>query len=183
MALLHCAPVHPRIRGERCGSPCRRSSGHGSSPHTRGTLGEVAAQLAHGRFIPAYAGNAKARLKSRKPCSVHPRIRGERIPRVSLIHKTIGSSPHTRGTLSLAIDEEVKVRFIPAYAGNAPVSAAARLPATVHPRIRGERVNAGNGKNADTGSSPHTRGTPIIRKAAYLKCRFIPAYAGNAHQR
>ena len=112
--------------------------------------------------------------------TVHPRIRGERLAKSPRNSHTAGSSPHTRGTHSARLADPQDDRFIPAYAGNAPVSAAARLPATVHPRIRGERVNAGNGKNADTGSSPHTRGTPIIRKAAYLKCRFIPAYAGNA---
>ena len=51
---------------------------------------------------------------------------------------------------------------------------------TVHPRIRGERQPLSRQYSSAAGSSPHTRGTHDPRRAAWRRCRFIPAYAGNA---
>ena len=92
-----------------------------------------------------------------------------------------GSSPHTRGTLSVFRRTVWAVRFIPAYAGNARPGrqAGSRLP--VHPRIRGERWRPGGRDRRHHGSSPHTRGTRGWRRPADSDGRFIPAYAGNAH--
>ena len=131
--------VHPRIRGER--SPPRTASmpHFGSSPHTRGTP-----RLAHDagrieRFIPAYAGNAT-------------------ISSLSFLH-LLGSSPHTRGTLALANAIRKGDRFIPAYAGNASLFQMTSRRSSVHPRIRGERIQKVDLEALGTGSSPHTRGT------------------------
>ena len=51
---------------------------------------------------------------------------------------------------------------------------------SVHPRIRGERRTSRPSRSGVTGSSPHTRGTPITRVPIAIYVRFIPAYAGNA---
>ena len=50
----------------------------------------------------------------------------------------------------------------------------------VHPRIRGERIEAGDAVGGVTGSSPHTRGTQPFDPELEPGERFIPAYAGNA---
>ena len=52
--------------------------------------------------------------------------------------------------------------------------------ATVHPRIRGERGFLLFRFDEWSGSSPHTRGTHQFSIARQVRCRFIPAYAGNA---
>ena len=131
--------VHPRIRGERNNEIARVAPSIGSSPHTRGTPVRDDARVHIDRFIPAYAGNADQGRQSRSPSSVHPRMRGERRCSRSTRSASSGSSPHARGTqVGICFDIGYH-RFIPACAGNAPVSAAARLPATVHPRMRGER--------------------------------------------
>ena len=70
--------VHPRIRGERPTRPPLGAYSAGSSPHTRGTPGPSFPPGADGRFIPAYAGNAKGGSDGGSPGAVHPRIRGER---------------------------------------------------------------------------------------------------------
>ena len=57
--VLDGEPVHPRIRGERHKFLGIVLPVIGSSPHTRGTLGEGTGKLRVGRFIPAYAGNAQ----------------------------------------------------------------------------------------------------------------------------
>ena len=152
----------------------------GSSPHTRGTLRFPRAIGAMRRFIPAYAGNATYRVSTAWHCAVHPRIRGEREQREGLGIKTIGSSPHTRGTRYLSIGGWYGLRFIPAYAGNATIVGLNRREIPVHPRIRGERLFVERLELFRNGSSPHTRGTPVHLIVGFAVPRFIPAYAGNA---
>ena len=152
----------------------------GSSPHTRGTLRFPRAIGAMRRFIPAYAGNATYRVSTAWHCAVHPRIRGEREQREGLGIKTIGSSPHTRGTPSSRLVAKLHHRFIPAYAGNANLTEPCWWTYTVHPRIRGERGSRFRANRQTLGSSPHTRGTPGQPVQSDRARRFIPAYAGNA---
>ena len=135
----------------------------GSSPHTRGTLRYRSCCSTTGRFIPAYAGNARNPQFAPVQRPVHPRIRGERA--------VVG---RLGGGLS---------RLIPAYAGNAAPTALRVSGASVHPRIRGERVVYQNKLWDINGSSPHTRGTLYHTVLRYAGTRFIPAYAGNARAR
>ena len=133
------ASVHPRIRGER---PRLQSTGplvSGSSPHTRGTLRYRSCCSTTGRFIPAYAGNARNPQFAPVQRPVHPRIRGERERYNDSDVLNVGSSPHTRGTPAPTPAHRLPGRFIPAYAGNAGPSNPARRNNPVHPRIRGER--------------------------------------------
>ena len=131
--------VHPRIRGERTRARVSRSSYSGSSPHTRGTLQDGFKGTELKRFIPAYAGNAWGSGWMLAETSVHPRIRGERRFPKSRPSPADGSSPHTRGTLDKDDIWRELLRFIPAYAGNAPWCCNYSACNTVHPRIRGER--------------------------------------------
>ena len=153
------ASVHPRIRGERVVYQNKLWDINGSSPHTRGTHTRVPVLIEYSRFIPAYAGNAVLHVP-RHPCTaVHPRIRGERTMGNPAPALSIGSSPHTRGTLDRATVPRAAGRFIPAYAGNALITAAYPRETSVHPRIRGERSSFLHARMSGFGSSPHTRGT------------------------
>ena len=154
--------VHPRIRGERANAWSHFASSRGSSPHTRGTLPAENRVNAPLRFIPAYAGNAT-------------------ISSLSFLH-LLGSSPHTRGTLALANAIRKGDRFIPAYAGNASLFQMTSRRSSVHPRIRGERIQKVDLEALGTGSSPHTRGTRTRPDQRRARGRFIPAYAGNAEK-
>ena len=173
-------PVHPRMRGERTPStePCR--SPVGSSPHARGTrcLGPVA--RGSRRFIPACAGNASGSGPATAVRSVHPRMRGERSIHSMAHARSDGSSPHARGTPQQPAEYLRPRRFIPACAGNAIYCLKARPLPTVHPRMRGERVDVRGAAAAARGSSPHARGTLIPRSPKEARTRFIPACAGNA---
>jgi len=74
----------------------------------------------------------------------------------------------------------LRLRFIPACAGNAIPSARRRNPSPVHPRVCGERDFALLGRRNLNGSSPRVRGTPVCAQY-WSDCeRFIPACAGNA---
>ena len=90
--------VHPRLRGELVQRTTTKCVRFGSSPLTRGTLIKEHAVLAHGRFIPAYAGNSLMLLIMVMVLLVHPRLRGELYPSNQPMPFKYGSSPLTRGT-------------------------------------------------------------------------------------
>ena len=147
------------MRGERRKKFGIMRSTNGSSPHARGTRPCPGGAGASGRFIPACAGNAGAGAAGAASDSVHPRMRGERCVAYFTASRAVGSSPHARGTRKGPLSWSCKNRFIPACAGNAPVWAAARLRAAVHPRMRGERSFLHARMSGCCGSSPHARGT------------------------
>ena len=111
----------PAYAGNARWLACSKVDRYGSSPHTRGTRSGFPGPRRPARFIPAYAGNAGDLQALAKILAVHPRIRGERTRLVPPIGETLGSSPHTRGTLLNAGNPHGYWRFIPAYAGNACV--------------------------------------------------------------
>ena len=115
--------------------------------------------------------------------TVHPRIRGERQTSMKMKSFNRGSSPHTRGTPHPGDIHQQRIRFIPAYAGNAMTRMFLWDTTAVHPRIRGERPYTAHASERSAGSSPHTRGTPGPLEFTRPAARFIPAYAGNAYQR
>ena len=92
----------------------------------------------------------------------------------------VGSSPHARGTRCGGQLEHEHARFIPACAGNAARQPTEVSLQTVHPRMRGERMDMCNPQSRSSGSSPHARGTPTREAGNRLCIRFIPACAGNA---
>ena len=110
-------------------------------------------------------------------------MRGERVVIVVPASVLPGSSPHARGTLRILIRRKPEKRFIPACAGNACPLFSIGHENPVHPRMRGERVISLRYDGFKGGSSPHARGTPFCTDIQVSPRRFIPACAGNAHQR
>ena len=152
----------------------------GSPPHTRGAQNKSMGRGGTSRFIPAYAGNAAAVQRRADAESVHPRIRGERPADIEIGRMSVGSSPHTRGTLIRIHPDTDRRRFIPAYAGNASATQPTAGETPVHPRMRGEREGCCASAQLSSGSSPHARGTLVGRDHDIARNRFIPACAGNA---
>ena len=72
---------------------------------------------------------------------------------------TPGSSPHARGTQCSIVRTRQNPRFIPACAGNATFQDLADVYMSVHPRMRGERIENAHLSQLIGGSSPHARGT------------------------
>ncbi len=72
--------VHPRVRGDRRrrGRPLRSRSG--SPPRARGQDQGAATRAWDPRFTPACAGTGAGSACRRPPSSVHPRVRGDRMP-------------------------------------------------------------------------------------------------------
>ena len=172
--------VHPRARGEQstaytCGGLYR-----GSSPRTRGTVDGGHVGDGHSRFIPAHAGNSAAPAVLAGPRSVHPRARGEQRVLTSSSTQITGSSPRTRGTVSMNRVPGGTSRFIPAHAGNRRQQRTLPAKAPVHPRARGEQCGHLHELVQEHGSSPRTRGTAAGEFNLHDSVRFIPAHAGNS---
>ena len=180
LSLQPWIPVHPRMRGERPYIWDETMASFGSSPHARGTQIDSRRCASASRFIPACAGNARSGHPKDHHLPVHPRMRGERMRRAVVSTFRFGSSPHARGTLHRRIGRFLPRRFIPACAGNARTFGMRRWLHSVHPRMRGERMQDGSCRNVVHGSSPHARGTLAHGGDALIKRRFIPACAGNA---
>ena len=130
-------------------------------------------------IIPAYAGNTRISKDEACRSGDHPRLRGEHgSPRLTT-HLQLGSSPPTRGTLTVADDEADDEGIIPAYAGNTTVRVRAEPVKEDHPRLRGEHNGVYSSNTPPAGSSPPTRGTQLRKVKVYEASGIIPAYAGN----
>ena len=151
--------VHPRERGEH---------------RPQAPLGRL-----HDRFIPASAGNTISPSISMRPALVHPRERGEHVAGSHCSGCSAGSSPRARGTRRPLHGDRRARRFIPASAGNTRRACRRRRPQAVHPRERGEHIDAIETGRNQIGSSPRARGTPAVEAAGGVPHRFIPASAGN----
>ena len=164
-----------RCSRSACGNPCWMKCGKKRDcPH-------IFPGLALGdRFIPAFAGNACRPSAGRCWRTVHPRVCGERAGDVAATLQRLGSSPRLRGTPLRQWTDRWRLRFIPAFAGNASLAQARCREKTVHPRVCGERACVPSSIITLSGSSPRLRGTPVGQGAERLGKRFIPAFAGNA---
>ena len=131
----------------------------GSSPRVRGT----------GRQYPYWPSSL----------AVHPRACGERSSLSRAMPLGIGSSPRVRGTVGRRPSSLVRIRFIPARAGNGAVSHCGEARSPVHPRACGERSPTSTSTRPANGSSPRVRGTARGRPSLRPEERFIPARAGN----
>ena len=67
-----------------------------------------------------------------------------------------------------------------ACAGNSHSCWIFNINQSVHPRLRGELISLFDADLDFVGSSPLTRGTPVVFSFSHPPARFIPAYAGNS---
>ena len=170
---------HPRIRGEHSAASPSTSSAAGSSPHTRGARHTGRVFSCASRIIPAYAGSTSG--MSSFSCRVwdHPRIRGEHGTPRNPSARSNGSSPHTRGARAFPRPTLVWGGIIPAYAGSTRWRPRYCHGGGDHPRIRGEHFTIEWEVKPGRGSSPHTRGARLPRRAGRRRQWIIPAYAGS----
>ena len=155
----------------------------GSSPRARGTRRATKTRNGVSRFIPACAGNTTTDKPTKRNGAVHPRVRGEHVFKHSASSNVVGSSPRARGTLLPGFSTGFKSRFIPACAGNTPLSLLIFEHLPVHPRVRGEHASEAMAARIRVGSSPRARGTRLCLPVRGRLQRFIPACAGNTRLR
>ena len=90
-----------------------------------------------------------------------------------------GSSPLTRGKPENGFSLGTAWRLIPAHAGKTRVSERRVERQGAHPRSRGENIQTCVQVAADLGSSPLTRGKPLIGAKGTPSVGLIPAHAGK----
>ena len=151
----------------------------GSSPLTRGALPTSTDHRPSNRLIPAHAGSTLSKVCQRAPTWAHPRSRGEHLTTASLLVRTSGSSPLTRGALPHLPVVETRCGLIPAHAGSTFLHRGFASPARAHPRSRGEHWAAAYTVFWFLGSSPLTRGAPGDSQPGDPPVRLIPAHAGS----
>ena len=174
---------HPRVRGEHTLRELHRKRQDGSSPRARGTPVAADPQLFCMRIIPACAGNTRLPARKSRVRADHPRVRGEHEEIYGVGQAPYGSSPRARGTRLTMDIAGLRVRIIPACAGN---TSAARWNITAesdHPRVRGEHLLGSGCLTHTDGSSPRARGTPVFEQRLDSLDRIIPACAGNTRRR
>ena len=170
---------HPRIRGEHFRHPPSSGRRLGSSPHTRGALILSGVSGRWTGIIPAYAGSTHGSSTIGDGSRDHPRIRGEHYDFDVWCWNSCGSSPHTRGALRSVSARSCATGIIPAYAGSTGRRQGAPPRRGDHPRIRGEHRRQTIREAVLRGSSPHTRGAPLLACAHDRDIGIIPAYAGS----
>ncbi len=150
--------VNPRMRGG-----ARYPTGHsrpcsGQSPHARGSLKNLIRRYGLPGSIPAYAGEPGLRPATKRPDGVNPRIRGGAAHFGADGVAEVGQSPHTRGSHFSAQNNAMRIRSIPAYAGEPLAHGPRAVYTAVNPRIRGGTTRGTRRPSPDRGQSPHTRG-------------------------
>ena len=154
--------AHPRSRGEHSlHRPVHLQSG-GSSPLTRGARTMLPPFGGVSGLIPAHAGSTNGRTVTKSFDTAHPRSRGEHSYLGHASRHTTGSSPLTRGARTPPPHRPHARRLIPAHAGSTFVFAHGFADPRAHPRSRGEHSGTIASGSIHGGSSPLTRGAPII---------------------
>ena len=151
----------------------------GSSPHARGTRRVRPPPERRTGIIPACAGNTICKNGLPRRRGDHPRMRGEHASTAFASPLMAGSSPHARGTHYLQEQIAQAVGIIPACAGNTEVVQVIDARRRDHPRMRGEHGTIQTAGDVDKGSSPHARGTLVVRPVERVEAGIIPACAGN----
>ena len=173
---------HPRSRGEYLHAAKKFLDICGSSPLSRGILGGVELSELVAGIIPALAGNTNRNLTKSSNKGDHPRSRGEYLSLMTNFTYWKGSSPLSRGILQTVLWRTACGWIIPALAGNTRPRRFCRRPVTDHPRSRGEYTACLRRSPRGYGSSPLSRGIPLVRVQSKMRDRIIPALAGNTTQ-
>ena len=170
---------HPRSRGEYHIHMIRMPASTGSSPLSRGIPMQLRRNIISGGIIPALAGNTRRQAETLLLFQDHPRSRGEyRLPLCTMVFCG-GSSPLSRGILTVWRDPDKIGGIIPALAGNTSWHWPRMGLRKDHPRSRGEYLLWKFQNLEPLGSSPLSRGIPAAPLRAGTRGRIIPALAGN----
>ena len=132
--------------------------------------------------ISAHAGKTDRTRRRTSPPTAHPRSRGENEASLQALLMGRGSSPLTRGKLTVSGNSGSNTRLIPAHAGKTTGNETSASPPRGHPRSRGENMAKPGEDMQATGSSPLTRGKPLGTIRRHNRHRLIPAHAGKTSQ-
>ena len=151
----------------------------GSPPLTRERHGKQCRQCIAYGITPAYAGKTERLAKYTVIVRDHPRLRGKDLEDEIATIKAIGSPPLTRERPITTVENYLKTRITPAYAGKTVCSFACVCAAWDHPRLRGKDRHTDRKAGYRLGSPPLTRERLLMEKGHRPEWRITPACAGK----
>ena len=130
-AVRHAIKDHPRLCGEKLQDTADFTHVAGSPPPMRGKGHSLTGLHLHRGITPAYAG--KRNFLSQHQCfkQDHPRLCGEKCPKLTKTKEVTGSPPPMRGKVAMLAKLIGKKGITPAYAGKSRFA---------HYGERGERI-------------------------------------------
>ncbi len=131
------------------------------------------------RSIPACAGEPCSRPASNPWLKVYPRVCGGTAFSGGRSSAYLGLSPRVRGNRLTASPKTWETRSIPACAGEPSSAGRHRRAARVYPRVCGGTVAKAGGSIPARGLSPRVRGNRRNLLPDVMRCRSIPACAGE----
>ena len=129
--------VYPRVCGGTRRRRTRTGQQRGLSPRVRGNQAVAALRYAHQGSIPACAGEPSRSSRSAVRMAVYPRVCGGTKVYPRVCGGTSGLSPRVRGNPVGKSNTAIRVRSIPACAGEPPPVQAQNRYSEVYPRVCG----------------------------------------------
>ena len=152
---------HPRVGGEKPGTPWRWLMVTGSPPRGRGKAAERPGRFFRQGITPAWAGKRYSSRCGEFCTGDHPRVGGEKFSTVVVGFLLPGSPPRGRGKVGAALLHPLAVGITPAWSGKRAQHAARDLPFQDHPRVGGEKGFALLNDPRSIGSPPRRRGKEV----------------------
>ena len=178
----YCLPnarVYPRVGGGNAADTTNPSASRGLSPRGRGKRLRAGQRRADERSIPAWAGETEQAEISDSNHQVYPRVGGGNGICAKGALRMPGLSPRGRGKPRGLGQHHRTRRSIPAWAGETSTLYLLYILMAVYPRVGGGNYPAKSSIAIHTGLSPRGRGKPWGLTAGPMRCRSIPAWAGE----
>ena len=151
----------------------------GSPPHVRGKAKKLPPMQTRKGITPACAGKSESAPLVSMVFRDHPRMCGEKKPRMDSRRRKQGSPPHVRGKALLRECRYCAVRITPACAGKRFEKDPTEKGYKDHPRMCGEKLYTPCMIAPKVGSPPHVRGKEISDIETAKKMGITPACAGK----
>ena len=152
---------------------------YGLSPRVRGNQPQRPDIQASERSIPACAGEPLLVKVFNAGDLVYPRVCGGTETNPAERPSSRGLSPRVRGNPYGRPTKPLKLRSIPACAGEPAVNREQVRRKAVYPRVCGGTVERSTSNDPEKGLSPRVRGNRRELDATWNRCRSIPACAGE----
>ena len=165
--------------GEKFEDTAKKNGIPGSPPRVRGEGHRRAARPWSGRITPACAGRSMGNKQKVLISQDHPRVCGEKTPRMYRGTRPRGSPPRVRGEAPDLATAATELRITPACAGRSTGQREGSARREDHPRVCGEKHGRRRPCETCTGSPPRVRGEVLDLLGDVRHLRITPACAGR----
>ena len=148
----------------------------------RGKVSSQAIEDFEEGITPAHAGKRRCWAGCKLLVWDHPRVCGEKVPRLLALHSPLGSPPRMRGKEVGYSPFVLDLRITPAYAGKRTYEADPERWKQDHPCVCGEKSRPFPTRSSRTGSPPRMRGKVLQNLISQGIVGITPAYAGKSIQ-